>query len=105
MKPRLTRMTIGLAVGISAAVSVATAGGACLYAIRHSQTLLNTARRGALAQSELIRAALEHAMLEDNRTLIERMITTFGREPRVVNVDAARSGRHRAVLERAARGR
>jgi PAS domain S-box-containing protein len=86
MKPHVTRLTIGLAVGITAAVSVASAAGAYLYSVRHDDTLLETARRDALAQSALIRAALEHAMVEDNRTLIERMITTFGREPKVVNV-------------------
>ena len=86
MRPRLTSMTVGLAVGITAAASLASAAGAYLYSIRHSDALLNTARRDALARAELIRGALEHAMLEDDRTLIERMITTFGREPRVLGV-------------------
>jgi len=86
MRPRLTSMTVGLAIGVTAAASLASATGAYLYSIRHSETLLNTVRRNALDQAELIRGALEHAMLEDDRTLIERMITTFGREPRVVNV-------------------
>jgi PAS domain S-box-containing protein len=86
MKVRLATMTIALAAGITAAVSVAAAAGAYLYSLRHTDTLLNTARADALAQSELIRGALEHAMLEDNRTLIEKMIATFGREPSVVNV-------------------
>ena len=86
MKPRLTNMTVGLAVGITVAASVASATGAYLYSLRHSETLINTARRDALARAELIRGALEHAMLEDDRTLIRAMITTFGREPRVVDV-------------------
>ena len=81
MRPRLTSMTVGLAVGITAAASIASAAGAYLYSIRHADTLLNTARRDALAQAELIRGALEHAMLEDDRTLISRMIATFGRLP------------------------
>jgi PAS domain S-box-containing protein len=79
-------MTIGLAVWITVTVGLATAAGAWLYSGRHTERLLATAREDALAQSELIRGALEHAMLEDDRTLIERMIQTFGREPRVVNV-------------------
>ena len=86
MKLRLGRMTIGLAVWITAAVSLAAAAGAYLYSIRHTDRLLSAARDGALAQSELIRGALEHAMLEDDRALIEKMIATFGREARVVNV-------------------
>jgi PAS domain S-box-containing protein len=86
MKTRPERMTIGLAVWITAAVSVAAAAGAYLYSARHTERLLATVRDDALAQSELIRGALEHAMLEDDRTLIQKMITTFGREPRVVNV-------------------
>jgi PAS domain S-box-containing protein len=86
MKSRLTSMTVGLAIGITVAASIASATGAYLYSLRHSETLLNTARRDALARAELIRGALEHAMLEDDRTLIGAMITTFGREPRVVDV-------------------
>jgi PAS domain S-box-containing protein len=86
MRPRLTSTTVGLALGITAAASIAAASGAYLYSLRHTDTLLETARRDALAQSELIRGALEHAMLEDDRTLIARLIATFGREPHVVNV-------------------
>jgi PAS domain S-box-containing protein len=83
---RLTSMTTGLAVGITAAVTVASAAGAYLYSLRHVDSLLDTARSSALERAELIRGALEHGMLEDDRTLIEQMISTFGREPRVVNV-------------------
>ena len=86
MQMRLGRMTIGLAVWITVTVGLATAAGAWLYSERHTERLLATAREDAVAQSELIRGALEHAMLEDDRSLIERMIQTFGRERRVVNV-------------------
>lgn len=86
MRPRLTGMTIGLALGITIAVTLASAAAAYLYSTRHSETLLSMARRNALAQAELIGGALEHAMLEDDRSLIERMIGTFARDPRVVNV-------------------
>jgi PAS domain S-box-containing protein len=48
--------------------------------------LLSLVRDDAIAQSQLIRNALEHAMLEDDRVLIEQMIATFGRERQVVNV-------------------
>ena len=86
MRLRLGRMTLGLAVWITLAASLAAAAGAYLYSRRHTDRMLARARDDAVAQSELIRGALEHAMLEDDRTLIEKMITTFGREPRVVNV-------------------
>ena len=86
MQMPLGRMTIGLAVWITVTVALTTAAGAWLYSERHTERLLATAREDALAQSELIRGALEHAMLEDDRSLIERMIRTFGRERRVVNV-------------------
>ena len=79
-------MTIGLAAWITAAVSLAGAAGAFLYSERHTARLMNMARDGALAQSQLIRSGLEHAMLEDDPELIEKMITTFGRESAVVNV-------------------
>lgn len=86
MKFRLARTTVALAAGITAAVSIASAAGAYLYSLRHTSSLLNSERRNALGQAEMIRAALEHAMLEDNRTLIEEMVNTFGREPRVLSV-------------------
>jgi PAS domain S-box-containing protein len=86
VKAQLSRLTIGLAVWITAAVSLAVASGAYLYSVRHTDRLMTMARNGALAQSALIRSALEHAMLEDDPALIEKMITTFGREPEVVGV-------------------
>ena len=86
MRPRLTSTTLGLALGITAAASLASAAGAYLYSLRHTDTLLETARRDALAQSDLIRSSLEHGMLEDDRTLISNMIATFAREPHVANV-------------------
>lgn len=84
--PRLLSTTVGLAVGITAAVAVATAAGAYFYSLQHGQTLVATARSTALAQGELIRAALEHQMIEDDRTLIARMIESFGQQPQVENV-------------------
>jgi PAS domain S-box-containing protein len=86
MKAQLSRMTIGLAVWITAAVGLAGAAGAYLYSVRHTDRLMSMARDDALAQSQLIRGALEHAMIEDDRDLIEKMIATFGREQHVVNV-------------------
>lgn len=86
MKFRLSGMTAGLAVGISAAVVCASAAGAYLYSLHHFDELLETARGTALAQGELMRAALEHQMIENDRSLIARMVESFGRQPHVENV-------------------
>ncbi|HXK11998.1 MAG TPA: ATP-binding protein [Vicinamibacteria bacterium] len=86
MRFRLASMTGGLAVGVTAAVGIACAAGTYLYSIHHFNTLLAGARATALTQGELIRAGLEHQMLENDRTLIGRMIETFGKEPQVERV-------------------
>jgi PAS domain S-box-containing protein len=83
MKRRLNSMTASLAIGITAAVAIACGLGAYLYSLHHFNTLLETARTTALSQSELIRVALEHQMIENDRSLIGRMIESFGREPGV----------------------
>jgi PAS domain S-box-containing protein len=84
--PRLTSMTAGLAIGVTAAVATACAIGASLYSVHHFKTLIEDARTTALAQGELIRAGLEHQMLENDRSLIARMIETFGKQPSIENV-------------------
>ncbi len=84
--PRFTSMTVGLAAGITAAVAAAVAGGAYVYSAHHFQTLLETARTTALAEGELIRSALEHQMVENERSLIARMIESFGSQPGVESV-------------------
>jgi PAS domain S-box-containing protein len=86
MTLRISGMTVGLAAGITIAVAVACGGAAYLYSIHHFQTLIDTARMTALAEGELIRAALEHQMMENDRSLIGRMIESFGRQPRVEKV-------------------
>jgi PAS domain S-box-containing protein len=86
MRPRVTGMTVGLAAGITAAVAVACATGAYLYSLHHFQSLLDTARSTALAEGDLIRVALEHQMMENDRSLIGKMIESFGRQPRVESV-------------------
>jgi PAS domain S-box-containing protein len=86
MKLRLTSMTAGLAIGITGAVAVACAAGAYFYSVHHFQTLLDNERSTALAQGELMRVALEHQMIENDRSLIAAMIKSFGQEPRVANV-------------------
>jgi PAS domain S-box-containing protein len=79
-------MTAGLAVGITAAVVAACAAAAYLYSLHHFDSLLDNARRTALAQGELVQAALEHQMIEKDRRLIQRMIQSFGHQPGVERV-------------------
>lgn len=86
MKPRLSGMTAGLAVGISLAVAIACAVGAYVYSAHYFDRFVEQERRTALAQGELMRAALEHQMIENDRSLIGQMVTSFGREPRVAAV-------------------
>jgi hypothetical protein len=86
MRFRLAGMTGGLAVGVTAAVAIACAVGTWLYSTHHFSTLLAGARATALTQGELIRAGLEHQMLENDRTLIEQMIQGFGQEPQIERV-------------------
>ena len=80
MKPSFASTTVGLAVGVTAAVVLACAGGAYLYSRHHMQSLLGMARATALSEGNLIRVALEHQMIENDRTLIARMIESFRRQ-------------------------
>jgi PAS domain S-box-containing protein len=86
MNARFSNTSTALAVGITAAVTLACAAGTYLYWERHFDTLVATERAHALEKAELIRSALEHGMLQDDQTIIEAMLTTFGREPGVVDV-------------------
>jgi PAS domain S-box-containing protein len=79
-------MTAGLAVGITLAVATACAVGAYLYSVHHFNALLQAARTTALTEGELIREALEHQMMENDRSLIASMVQSFGRRARVANV-------------------
>lgn len=86
MTLRFTSMSAALVAGISAVVVLTCAIGAYLYSLRHFETLLDTARHDGKARSELIRAALEHQMMENDRSLIARMVQDFGAEPGVGRV-------------------
>ena len=83
MRRHFASMTAGMAAGVTAAVVIACAGGAYVYSQHHMQSLLETARATALAEGDLIRVALEHQMIENDRTLIGRMVESFGRQSRV----------------------
>lgn len=80
IKPPIGSATVGLAVGVTAAVVLACAGGAYLYSQHHMRSLLQTARATALAEGGLIRVALEHQMIENDRTLIAKMIESFRKQ-------------------------
>jgi PAS domain S-box-containing protein len=86
IRSRLTGVTVGLTVGITAAVSLACAAAGYFYSTHHFESLLEMARTTALADGELIRAALEHQMMENDRTLLGRMVDDFGRQPRIQRV-------------------
>ena len=86
---RLTRwfgMTAGLAAGTTLAVVLAAGTGAYFYSVHHSSRLLENARETARTEGELIRDALEYQMLADDRTLIAKMIDTFGQRPNAEQV-------------------
>ena len=83
MKLRFASMTVGLALGVTAAVVVACTVAAYIFSARHFKSLLETAHTSALAEGELIRTALEHQMMGNDRTLIAQMIESFGKQARV----------------------
>src|SRR3974390_3324040 len=83
MKLRFASMTVGLTVGVTAAVVVACAVAAYAYSVHHFNQLLEMARTNAPAEGELIHTALEHEMMENDRTLIAKMIERFGKQSRV----------------------
>jgi len=76
-------MTVGLALGVTAAVVVACTLAAYVFSVHHFQSLVETAHSSALADGELIRTALEHQMMGNDRTLIAQMIESFGKQARV----------------------
>ncbi|MFH1766238.1 MAG: ATP-binding protein [Gemmatimonadota bacterium] len=78
MTPRLSRTAAGLVAAITVAVAAASAGGAYLYSRHHFDTLLGVVRENALAQGEVIREALVHQMLRNDRVLIAEMVRGFG---------------------------
>lgn len=83
MKLRFASMTVGLALGVTAAVVAACTVAAYVFSAHHFQSLLENAHSSALAEGELIRTALEHQMMGNDRTLIAQMIESFGKQARV----------------------
>jgi HAMP domain-containing protein len=83
MKLRFASMTVGLTLGITAAVVIACGAAAYLFSVRYFKSTLEMARASALAEGELIHTALEHAMLHNDRAQIAEMIEGFGKQTRV----------------------
>ena len=86
MKLRFASMTVGLTVGVTAAVVAASALSAYAYSAYHFRSLLEDARATALAEGDLIRVALEHQMIENDRSVIGKMIQSFGKQARVERI-------------------
>ena len=83
MKLRFASMTVGLTLGITAAVVVACGTAAYIFSAQYFKSTLEMARTSALAEDELIHTALEQAMLNNDRTQIAQMIEGFGKQARV----------------------
>ena len=83
MKLRFASMTVGLTLGITAAVVVACGTAAYIYSAHYYESILEMARTNALAEGELIHTALEHAMVNNDRPQIAQMIASFGKQSRV----------------------
>jgi PAS domain S-box-containing protein len=86
MKLHLASSAVSLALGVTTVVAATSALAAYLYSSHHFESLIETTRAAGVSQGELIRAALEHQMMEKDRSLIGRMVNEFGRQPRVRNV-------------------
>jgi two-component system, NtrC family, sensor kinase len=86
MRLRLAGSALSLAVGVTVVAAGVSGLAAYLYSAHHFESLLDTTKRAGVAQGELIRAALEHQMMEKDRSLIGQMIQEFGRQPGVASV-------------------
>jgi PAS domain S-box-containing protein len=86
MQLRFASMTVGLTLGVTAAVVGACAVAAYFYSSHHFNSILELARTNALTEGELIHTALEHAMINNDRPLISQMIEGFGKQARVEQI-------------------
>ena len=83
MQLRFASITVGLTLGITAAVVAACGVAAYVFSEHYFNRVLDMARTNALAEGELIHTSLEHAMLNNDRPQIAQMIASFGRQARV----------------------
>jgi len=88
MRPTLglTGATLAVPVAVTALVIAASAAVGYFYSAHHFDGLLDSARGAASAEGELIRTALEHQMLDNDRTLVGQMVESFGRQPHIQRV-------------------
>ncbi|NOZ02452.1 MAG: PAS domain S-box protein [Deltaproteobacteria bacterium] len=86
LKFRLSNMMMGLSLGVAAVVVAAFGTGAWLYSRQRFTSELESARASARAQTETIRVALEHQMVNRDSRLIEKMVANFAGDPSVNNV-------------------
>ncbi len=88
MRPKrgLTGATLGVPLAVTVLVIVACTAVGYLYSAHHFDGLLESARGSARAEAELIRTALEHEMMDNDRTLVGRMVESFGRQPNIERV-------------------
>lgn len=86
MRRRLGNMINRLAVAVTIAVVAACLLGGILFSRHHYGELIGGAQATARTQAELIRVALEHQMIENERALIAEMVTTFARDRDIAGV-------------------
>lgn len=84
---RRAGLGLRLAAVIAAIVVAAGAGAATLLHRLQAEHLLREASRGAERVAETLQKSARHAMLQNERTLIQRMVADVGRAP---GVDAVR---------------
>ncbi|HEY3355045.1 MAG TPA: ATP-binding protein [Polyangia bacterium] len=80
---RLSNMAVGLTLGVSAVVVAAFSVGAYVYSTYHYGRMLEAGRASAQSEAEIIRVALEHQMVARDRSMIDRMVASFGADPSV----------------------
>ena len=98
MRRQVLKMTTVLATAVTVVVVAAVATGGLLLGRHHYNHLLEQARVGAHQEADLIRMALEHQMLENERGLIREMVEGFGKRPGIARVMLLdRAGRPRVT--------
>ncbi len=82
----LDRLSWKLGISVAALVTCAFAAGFYLVYRHYWRDVILNARSHAMAETRLIRIALEHQMLQNDRSLIREMVSSFAIRPRVERV-------------------
>jgi PAS domain S-box-containing protein len=82
----LGRTSVKLALGITLTIGCVLALGLFVLMRRHENQLLQIWRDSARDQSNLVRVALEHQMLENERSLIRKMVASLALMPDVSRI-------------------